>query len=371
MDRVNSTSHRIAIAVFACNESGVIQRTIHSIQNAMRDSDALFVIADNCTDDTALLSLRLGANVLIRNNPKLKGKGVAISWFMKEYYHFIRDFDQIVILDADSLIPINFFDQLETYLTHKIAVGQCSLLPVDYETTPLSLLIGLSDLIEQTVFDRIRSWFSFSVRLRGTGMVFDPHLLLNLCHKIDTEVEDIVLSLLLAEHGIIVKSLPTAQVLDPKPNGIISASNQRARWFRGQMSALWKYRRNVMKTLLSGLNGCSILCSIFLKPRWLQLLILTCLGFLCLHFPVVSVLFFSMVAIQIILITAGIIRQPNRKQFFKSLLFLPVFLLMWLIGIKLSLKCLPWLRVRNFTPVGNTENDVHQEQLAVLSKGMQ
>ncbi len=371
MEKANINNHHIAIAIFACNESGVIERTIHSIQNSMRNSDALFVIADNCTDDTALRSLSLGANVFIRNNPKHRGKGAAISWFVKEHYQSVRNFDQIVILDADSLVPANFFTQLETHLAHKMAVGQCALLPVDYETTPLSLLIGLSDLIEQTVFDRIRSRLGFSVRLRGTGMVFDPRLLLDLCHKIDTEVEDIVLSLLLAEHGIIVKSLPSVQVLDPKPNSIIPASNQRARWFRGQISAFWKYRRDVIKTFFSGLNGCSTLCSIFLKPRWLQLLILTCLGFLCLHYPVASISFFSLVAIQVILIVIGIIGQTNRKVFFKSLLFLPVFLFMWLIGIKLSLKCLPWLRVRSLAPIDSAENEFIQEQLAILSKGMQ
>ena len=341
--------HKIAVAVFACNEAFVIQDTIVSIQKALRPADNLFVIADNCTDNTVNLASQLGAKVFCRTNDRFRGKGAAISWFVKEHQDIINEFDQLVILDADSLLTEDFIEKLESELDDQFVVGQCFLNPVAYKDSPLSTLIALSELVEQTVFDRIRLLFGFSVRLRGTGMVFNPQLLYKLCNKVGTEVEDIVFSLLLAGEKITIRSITSAIVYDPKPTGLVSASKQRARWFRGQNTALWKYRDDVKKTFLSGMNGWSVLTSIFFKPRWLKLIILALFGLVCLHFPIISTVLFGYVAIESLLILIGTFRLQNRIEFLKSLFYLPIFLLMWIYGIQLSFKHLPWLRVRSIS----------------------
>jgi cellulose synthase/poly-beta-1,6-N-acetylglucosamine synthase-like glycosyltransferase len=349
MKAVNNKLHKIAIVVFACNESGVIQDTILSIQQNLRMTDDLFVIADNCTDNTAQIASQLGAKVYNRVNDHNRGKGAAISWFVMEHQYILNKFDQIVILDADSLLPVDFLEKLESELDDQFLVGQCFLNPVAYKDSPLSTLIALSELVEQTIFDRIRLIFGFSVRLRGTGMVFNPRLLYKLCSTVGTEVEDIVFSLLLAEQKIIVKSFTSAIVYDPKPTGLVSASKQRARWFRGQNTAFWKYRNNVKKVILSGMNGWSVLASIFFKPRWLKLILLAVMSLICLPLPVISSVLFGYIAFESILILIGTFRLQNRIEFLKSLFYLPIFLLMWLYGIQLSFKHLPWLRVRNIS----------------------
>ena len=347
-------THRIAFTVFACNESTVIRNTVLSVKQSIRDTDAIFVIADNCTDATAQIASEAGAKVYTRINDHIKGKGAAIRWFVQVYWKTLREYDEIVILDADSLLPVDFIEKLEPYLNQEFQVGQCFLQPENYKESPISTLIALSELLEQSVFDPIRGFFGFSVRLRGTGMVFKPQLLLNLCQKIDTEVEDIVFSLLLAEQKIIVKHLRCAQVYDPKPTAVADASKQRARWFRGQNTALWKYRQDVIKTSFSGLNGWSVLISIFLKPRWLQLVILAALGLILIKISLLSGLFFAMLAIQSLLMFFGYLKLANRKDFTRALFFVPVFILMWVKGIFLSFQKLPWLRVRKVT---NTLND--------------
>jgi cellulose synthase/poly-beta-1,6-N-acetylglucosamine synthase-like glycosyltransferase len=346
--------HRIAFTIFACNESTVIKNTVFSIRDAIHETDALFVIADNCFDQTAQLAAEAGAKVFTRTNDRVKGKGAAIRWFVQMYWEILREYDEIVILDADSLLPKDFIEKLEPYLNQDFQVGQCFLQPENYKGSQISTLIALSELLEQSVFDPIRAFFGFSVRLRGTGMVFKPQLLLDLCRKIDTEVEDIVFSLLLAEQKVIVKHLKSASVYDPKPTAVADASKQRARWFRGQNTALWKYRNDVIRTSLSGLNGWSVLLCIFFKPRWLQLLILAILGLLSIQSPYISGLFFSIVIVEAMLMFVGFLKLKNRKEFSKALFFVPVFILMWVKGIFLSFQKLPWLRVRK---VSNTLND--------------
>jgi cellulose synthase/poly-beta-1,6-N-acetylglucosamine synthase-like glycosyltransferase len=341
--------HRIAFTIFACNESEVIRETVESIKKAMRGSDELSVVADNCSDNTAQIAADCGARVFSRTNDRIKGKGAAIRWFTQMHWDQLKEFDEIVILDADSILPVDFVETLEPYLNDGFQVGQCFLQPENYKGSPVSIVIALSELLEQSVFDQVRANFGFSVRLRGTGMVFKPRLLLDLCRNIDTEVEDIVLSLLLAEKKIIVKHLSLVNVFDPKPTAVADASKQRARWFRGQNTALWKFRKDVLKTSFSGLNGWSVLASIFFKPRWLQLLILALLGVLFIQSPVLCGFFFSLITVEAFLMLIGFMKMSNRKEFTRALFFIPIFIFMWIKGILLSFQKIPWLRVRKVT----------------------
>ena len=308
--------------------------------------DSLYVIADNCSDDTAQIARTAGAKVIVRDSMILPGKGAALAWFMNSFKDKLLAYDFMVILDADSLIPTDFVEKLSLQLMSGIVVAQCYLSPTGFKGTPLTTLIALSETIEQTVFDRIRSSLGLSVRLRGTGMVIDPRLLLKLCLRLETEVEDIALTLLIAEQKIIIRSLKTVVVFDPKPTDHTSASRQRARWFRGQWVAFWRYRSIVVKLLARGPVGWSVLSSLFLKPRWLKLVLLTILGFVFIWQPIGSAIAFLLAGIEIFLILVGTLSLENRSLFLRSLVYIPGFILMWLKGIFLSGKGYPWLRAR-------------------------
>lgn len=337
---------RIAFVIFAQNESAVIRKTIQSIIRVLGASDALYVVVDHSSDETAAIARQAGAKVVIRNSGSAQGKGAALAWFMDKYQAQITAYDSLVILDADSLIPADFIDKMRMHWDRGLQAAQCFLSPIGYEDSPLTTLIALSEIVEQTLFDRMRTFLRLPVRLRGTGMVFDPQLLLRLCPRIDTEVEDIALSLLAAEQGVTIRPLPGVVVYDPKPGDRAAAARQRARWYRGQWTAFWNYRAIILRLLVKGPKGWSVLGSLFLKPRWLKLVILFALGFAFLWQPVVAAIIFSLVGLEVLLILVGILVLPQRGLFMKSLLYLPIFVLMWIKGILLSLKRRPWLRVR-------------------------
>lgn len=351
---------KFAVLVFAWNESSVIQETVFNILQALRRSDALFVIADNCTDDTAMLARRAGAITIERYSKLKKGKGAALTWFVDMYKNQLLTYDSVIILDADNRVSAGFFEKLEGALTPEITVAQCLLSPTNIMDNPLSTLISLSELVEQTMFDRIRSTLGLSVRLRGTGMVFDPQILVELCPRISTEVEDIALSLLLAEKGVTIRQLRSTQVIDPKPIASAAASRQRARWFRGQWKAFWNYRFIVLLLLSRGPSGWSILNSLFLKPRWLKLVVFLAAGFILLRNTVISVFFFSIASVEILTILAGILCLSERWVYLKALVYIPLFIVMWMKGIILSLKHRPWLRAR--------ETLLEEEYRATLQK---
>jgi cellulose synthase/poly-beta-1,6-N-acetylglucosamine synthase-like glycosyltransferase len=337
---------KVAVIIFARNESSVIKKTVENTMRSLRPTDSLLVIADDCSDDTAMAARDAGAKVIVREPGNTRGKGAALSWFMTNHKIELETFDWVVILDADSLVPADFIEKLVTNLPPGIEAAQCFLSPIGFEGSPLTTLIALSEIVEQSVFDRIRSRLGLSVRLKGTGMVFKPQLLFKLCSRIGTDVEDIALSLLIAEQRIIIRPLEAVTVFDPKPTESAAASRQRARWFRGQWRACWNYRVIVLKLLARGPTGWVFLGSLFLKPRWLKLIILIIVGLVFLSHPVVSLALFFLVGLELLLILVGLLKLPNRKLFLRSLLYLPGFVWMWIRGIFLSLKHRPWQRVR-------------------------
>ena len=71
--------------VAARNEETVIADLIHSIkvQNYPAELIDIFVIADNCTDNTADVAREAGAIVFPRSNDKLVGKGYALDYGLK------------------------------------------------------------------------------------------------------------------------------------------------------------------------------------------------------------------------------------------------------------------------------------------------
>jgi cellulose synthase/poly-beta-1,6-N-acetylglucosamine synthase-like glycosyltransferase len=342
-----STSRPIAVLIFAHNEAPVIQKTVQRALGALESGDVLFVVADNCSDDTASIAHSAGARLFRRDNASPHGKGAALSWLTQLHGNILKKYWRLVILDADTLITSDFIANLRLNITDDSTVYQCFVHPIGYEHSPISTLISLSELTEQSVFNRLKSFLGWPVRLRGTGMVISPALLCSISKQLQTDVEDIVLSLLISEKNINISQLSSVPVYDPKPIDVSAASRQRARWFRGQWTAFWIYRSAILRNLTLGPKGWSLIADIFLKPRWLSMLLKLSLALFCLPFPVLTAFWAFLFFFDFFLIAAGILSSNQRWFFIKTLIFIPGFVLMWLRSITLSFQRHPWLRVRD------------------------
>lgn len=99
-----------------CNEATVIRELLQSIK-AQNYPDGLvtaFVVADNCTDNTAELAQMEGAVVYERFNQLKVGKGYALDYafkhIMKEYP---KDwFEAYFVFDADNLLDPNYIREM-------------------------------------------------------------------------------------------------------------------------------------------------------------------------------------------------------------------------------------------------------------------
>ena len=112
--------HDIGILISARNEADVIGQLLDSIAQQDYPADRLrvFLVADNCTDETAHIARQKGAIVYERFNTKKVGKGYALSYLLS---HIDRDFglktiDAFIVLDADNVLEPNYVTEMnKTY----------------------------------------------------------------------------------------------------------------------------------------------------------------------------------------------------------------------------------------------------------------
>ncbi|NLE27736.1 MAG: glycosyltransferase, partial [Clostridiaceae bacterium] len=108
--------HRYGVLISARNEETVIAQLIENIreQNYPSDLVTVFVVADNCSDNTAKVARDAGAVVYERLNEQQVGKGYALDFLLARINEdYPRDaFDGFFIFDADNLLDENFISEM-------------------------------------------------------------------------------------------------------------------------------------------------------------------------------------------------------------------------------------------------------------------
>jgi cellulose synthase/poly-beta-1,6-N-acetylglucosamine synthase-like glycosyltransferase len=228
---------RVAVLIPAHNESIGILPTIKNVEAQLRAGDRLLVVADNCTDDTAIVATSLGAEVVERIDPARMGKGFALDWGIK---HLIADPPEIlIILDADCCFSDGSIDKLAV-ACH--AEGR--------PTQALNLMKAPADLPESFQFAefawRVKNWvrplglqaLHLPCHLTGTGMAF-PWEIIQLADLASGEiVEDLKLGLELARAGYSPVFCRSARVVSYFPSSTEGAKTQRERWEQGHLNII-------------------------------------------------------------------------------------------------------------------------------------
>ncbi len=223
---------RIAIVVPAYNEQQLISGTVENLrkQNYPAERFAVWVIADNCTDDTAALARAAGAEVWERQGEP--GKGQALHAFFTRLIQ--QDWDAVLVVDADSRL-------------HPQALAVCN----DHlESGALALLLR-SGVLNPDVNWRTRmlEWslasfnalrpcgkmsLGISAGITGNGFCLARQTLERVPYLASSIVEDIEYHLMLLEADIKVEFSDQAWVKSHMPTGQQAANTQRVRWERGR-----------------------------------------------------------------------------------------------------------------------------------------
>ena len=102
--------HKYAVVIAARNESAVISQLIKSIKQQKYPSSLvdIYVVADNCTDNTADVAREAGATVFERFNRQYVGKGYALDYAFKIIMNSFSTYEGYFVFDADNLLDENY-----------------------------------------------------------------------------------------------------------------------------------------------------------------------------------------------------------------------------------------------------------------------
>ena len=102
---------RFAVLVAARNESAVIGQTVTQLlkQTYPKELYDLYIIPNNCTDNTAQVAAQAGAKVLECNVP-VKTKGQVLRWAFETLEP--EQYDAYCIFEADNLVDHAFIDRM-------------------------------------------------------------------------------------------------------------------------------------------------------------------------------------------------------------------------------------------------------------------
>lgn len=226
---------RFALLVPAHNEAARIAQTIAGLSslNYPRHLFRIVVIADNCTDATAIAASQAGAEVIDRTNPNKRGKGYALE---VGFAHILTqtDADAVVVIDADTEASPNL---LSMFATHIAAGAQA--LQAEYgvlnvydslRTRLLTVALAMFHRTRSLARDRL----GLSAGLRGNGMCFTRQILQRVPHQAFGLAEDVEYGLRLALSGCPVKYVADANVRAEMVSAGAGAATQRRRWEDGR-----------------------------------------------------------------------------------------------------------------------------------------
>jgi len=233
-----------AIVVAAHNEETVIGPLLENLLllDYPKEYFDVFVVADNCTDKTAIIARNVGAIVHRRFNTEKRGKGYALEWMFHRLFKMERQYDAIAIFDADNLVKENFLFEMNSKLCQGHKIIQCYLdskNPFDtWVTNTFSIAFWVTNRLMQLA--RYNTGF-LSNLLGGTGMCISTDVLKEFGWGATSLTEDLEFSMKALSHGIKTTWAHDAVVYDEKPLTFMQSWYQRKRWAQGQVDVAGRY----------------------------------------------------------------------------------------------------------------------------------
>lgn len=226
---------RFAVVVAARNEEAVIGDLVHSVLDqaypqALRD---VFVVPNNCTDDTAGAAQRAGAEIIHCLEP-VRGKGEALH----QAFDQLRDrgYDAFLVFDADNTLAPDYLARMNDAFCAGAKVCKSRTKAANPTAAGVAGCYGLYFTCFDLIWNRPRSACGLSAKLIGTGFGFTREVLEGLGGwNTSTIAEDAEFAAQCARAGYRVHWVPEAVNYDEEPTSFLVSLRQRKRWCSGVM----------------------------------------------------------------------------------------------------------------------------------------
>lgn len=175
------TKHRFGIVIPARNEADVIADTIKCILRSdyPRELFDVYVVADNCTDNTAELARRAGATVYERTDPDPKHHkaGYALKFLFEKIMAEHPGYEAFIKFDADNLMEPDYISRMNDAFDAgvKCARGYSNSKNIDQNI--VTKISGLWYIRDCRFSSNFRSAIGQGTMLGGAGMMFSAEII--------------------------------------------------------------------------------------------------------------------------------------------------------------------------------------------------
>ena len=241
--------HKFMAIIPAHNEESVVANLIKSLKNQNYPTDKLdvYVIADNCTDNTAKVARAAGAIVYERFDDTKKTKGYAMQWFLGKKMEENADYDAFCIFDADNIADKDFIKNMNK----KLCQGEEVVQGYRDIKNPSDSWVTAGYAIFYWTMNRFyhlaRYNLGLSPLINGTGFMVKLSVIDEMGWNTKTLTEDIEFSLQNIIRGRKLGWSTDAVTYDEQPLEFKQSWKQRSRWSTGHMQCLKYYTKDLAK----------------------------------------------------------------------------------------------------------------------------
>jgi len=240
---------RFALLTAAHNEESVIRYHLESLKqlNYPPELFDIYVIADNCTDQTASVARQEGVNVFERFSPQ-RGKGFALEWMFNELFNMKEQkYDAICLFDADNVVSSNFLLEMNSKLKKGFRSIQGYLDTKNPNDSWVTASYATAYWSMNRMWQLARYNKGLSNALGGTGVCLEYNLLKEFGWGATCLTEDLEFTMKLLLNGIKTSWAHEAKVYDEKPVYFSQTWKQRTRWLSGHWDVCFRYAIPLIK----------------------------------------------------------------------------------------------------------------------------
>ena len=371
--------HRFMAIIPAHNEEAVVANLIESLKNQTYNKELydIYVIADNCTDNTARIARNAGAIVYERFDETKKTKGYALNWFLQQKIKENAEYDAFFLFDADNIVDKNFIKNMNK----KLCQGEDVVQGYRDIKNPSDNWITAGYAIFYWQMHRFyhlaRYNIGLSPLLNGTGFMVRFDVIKPQGWDTETLTEDIEFSLKRIIKGKKLGWATDAIVYDEQPTGFKQSWSQRSRWTVGHIQCMSKYAKQLAIAAKENKNMINIDGLLYIVgsiPMFIITMILLFSNFVMYNASTITSaeliknIIFYLAPTFILPIFVGIFAMwldgRKIKPMIKGLLCYPLFLLTW---ICINFKCLfirntSWEKINHVRSIKISDVSEEKEQ---------
>ncbi len=267
--------NKFALLIAAHNEEVVVGSLIESMLKLdyPKDMYDIFVIADNCTDDTAKIAKGYGVNVCERFVEDKKGKGYALEWMFAKLFKMNKQYEAVAIFDADNLVHKNFLKEINSKMQDGYKVVQGYIDSKNPEDSWIAAAYSIAFWTQNRMFQLARANVGFSNQIGGTGFAIETSTLKKLGWGATCLTEDLEFTCKLVLNGEKVGWAHDAIIYDEKPLKLMQSWKQRKRWMQGFTDVASRYFFKLIKKSIIDRKFYVFDCALYVLQPFITLLI--------------------------------------------------------------------------------------------------